>query len=174
MSSTNKTSLGLNMWEGSDKPVRQDFVNDNVIINEKITKLNSDLQNQITTTYSNLALKANASDLDTKAGIYGITSRSSSALNFTFVTTRGQAFFMVLISAKVVLISVDTSIITSTISTTGVYSNQLIAGGPTLNSVSAIKLSTNNYRIKLDFGNSVAFAGSITTLSDVSNLIILD
>lgn len=43
MSSTNKTSLGLNMWEASDKPVRQDFVNDNVIINEKITKLNSDL-----------------------------------------------------------------------------------------------------------------------------------
>lgn len=42
MSSTNKTSLGLNMWEASDKPVRQDFVNDNVIIDEKITKLNSD------------------------------------------------------------------------------------------------------------------------------------
>ncbi|SUY52356.1 neuraminidase [Lacrimispora sphenoides] len=48
MSSTNKTSLGLNMWEASDKPVRQDFVNDNVIIDEKITKLNSDLQTQIT------------------------------------------------------------------------------------------------------------------------------
>ncbi|MBW4847189.1 MAG: UTP14 family protein, partial [Lachnospiraceae bacterium] len=45
MSSTNKTSLGLNMWEASDKPVRQDFVNDNVIINEKITKLNSDIGN---------------------------------------------------------------------------------------------------------------------------------
>lgn len=44
MASTNKTSLGLNMWEASDKPVRQDFVNDNVIINEKITKLNSDLK----------------------------------------------------------------------------------------------------------------------------------
>jgi hypothetical protein len=43
MSSTNKTSLGLNMWEASDKPVRQDFVYDNVIIDEKITKLNSDL-----------------------------------------------------------------------------------------------------------------------------------
>jgi hypothetical protein len=52
MSSTNKTSLGLNMWEASDKPVRQDFVNDNVIIDEKITKLNSDL-----------ALKVNLSDL---------------------------------------------------------------------------------------------------------------
>jgi hypothetical protein len=43
MSSTNKTSLGLNKWEASDKPVRQDFVNDNVIIDEKIAKLNSDL-----------------------------------------------------------------------------------------------------------------------------------
>lgn len=41
MSSTNKTSLGLNMWEGSDKPVRQDFVNDNVIIDEKMFQLNS-------------------------------------------------------------------------------------------------------------------------------------
>jgi len=52
MSSTNKTSLGLNMWEASDKPVRQDFVNDNVIIDEKIAKLNSDL-----------TLKADRSDL---------------------------------------------------------------------------------------------------------------
>jgi hypothetical protein len=50
MSSTNKTSLGLNMWEASDKPVRQDFVNDNVIINEKITKLNSDLGNKLNNT----------------------------------------------------------------------------------------------------------------------------
>jgi len=50
MSSTNKTSLGLNMWEASDKPVRQDFVNDNVIVNEKITKLNSDLGNKLNNT----------------------------------------------------------------------------------------------------------------------------
>lgn len=50
MSSTNKTSLGLNVWEASDKPVRQDFVNDNVIINEKITKLNSDLGNKLNNT----------------------------------------------------------------------------------------------------------------------------
>ena len=52
MSSTNKTSLGLNMWEASDKPVRQDFVNDNIIIDEKITKLNSDLS-VIGNVYSN-------------------------------------------------------------------------------------------------------------------------
>lgn len=45
MSSTNKTSLGLNMWEASDKPVRQDFVNDNAIIDDKITQLNSNLNN---------------------------------------------------------------------------------------------------------------------------------
>lgn len=43
MSSTNKTSLGLNMWEASDKPVRQDFVKDNVIINDEVTKLKQDI-----------------------------------------------------------------------------------------------------------------------------------
>ena len=47
MSSTNKTSLGLNLWEASDKPVRQDFVNDNTIIDENITKINSNLNNLI-------------------------------------------------------------------------------------------------------------------------------
>lgn len=46
MSSTNKTSLGLNMWEASDKPVRQDFVNDNVIINKKISELNNEKANK--------------------------------------------------------------------------------------------------------------------------------
>ena len=45
MSSTNKTSLGLNMWEASDKPVRQDFVNDNTIIDEKITNVDSKVDN---------------------------------------------------------------------------------------------------------------------------------
>ncbi len=37
MSSSNKTSLGLNLWEGGDCPQRQDFCNDNAIIDEKIT-----------------------------------------------------------------------------------------------------------------------------------------
>ena len=55
MSSTNKTSLGLNMWEASDKPVRQDFVNDNAIIDDKITQLNSNLDN----VNSNLVLYEN-------------------------------------------------------------------------------------------------------------------
>lgn len=50
MSSTNKTSLGLNMWEASDKPVRQDFVNDNVIVDEKISELNSNLSNYLVVT----------------------------------------------------------------------------------------------------------------------------
>lgn len=45
MSSTNKTSLGLNMWEASDKPVRQDFVNDNVIVEEEVSKLRQDIVN---------------------------------------------------------------------------------------------------------------------------------
>ncbi len=71
MSSTNKTSLGLNMWEASDKPVRQDFVNDNVIIDENITKLNSDLilkanANDLANTNSNLTMKADKSELNTK------------------------------------------------------------------------------------------------------------
>ncbi len=60
MSSTNKTSLGLNMWEASDKPVRQDFINDNVIIDEKITKLNSSLEelnNNLNSKLSNLYFK---------------------------------------------------------------------------------------------------------------------
>ena len=43
MSSSNKTSLGLNAWSPSDKPVRQDFVDDNIKIDEQITKLNRDL-----------------------------------------------------------------------------------------------------------------------------------
>ena len=55
MSSTNKTSLGLNMWEASDKPVRQDFVNDNVIINEKITKLNSDFNLKVNSSNFNVS-----------------------------------------------------------------------------------------------------------------------
>ena len=45
MSSTNKTSLGLNMWVASDKPVRQDFVNDNVIVDKEVTKLKQDIVN---------------------------------------------------------------------------------------------------------------------------------
>ena len=43
MASTNKTSLGLNMWEASDKPVRMDFVNDNSIIDEEVSNLKEDL-----------------------------------------------------------------------------------------------------------------------------------
>ena len=46
MSSTNKTSLGLNKWEASDKPVRQDFVNDNVIIDTNLAKWNTELAAQ--------------------------------------------------------------------------------------------------------------------------------
>jgi len=89
MSSTNKTSLGLNMWEASDKPVRQDFVNDNVIINEKITKLNSDLSNT-------LMLRGYASgDANnyTQTGIYQIiSSEGSTMLNIGF---KGPCVFLV-------------------------------------------------------------------------------
>lgn len=37
MGSTNKTSLGLNSWIGSDKPQREDFNSDNEIIDNAIT-----------------------------------------------------------------------------------------------------------------------------------------
>jgi hypothetical protein len=76
MSSTNKTSLGLNMWEASDKPVRNDFVNDNVIIDEEVTNLKKDIVNgnvaideKINKLNSNLSNKASISDLANK-GIY--------------------------------------------------------------------------------------------------------
>ena len=58
MASTNKTSLGLNMWEASDKPVRLDFNSDNAIIDEQIAKANSDIvkaKNDINRIDSNLS-----------------------------------------------------------------------------------------------------------------------
>jgi len=45
MASTNQTSLGLNKWEASDKPVRQDFVTDNILIDEEFVKVNTHLMN---------------------------------------------------------------------------------------------------------------------------------
>lgn len=43
MASTNETSLGLNQWAASDKPVRQDFVKDNAIINDNLIKANNEI-----------------------------------------------------------------------------------------------------------------------------------
>ena len=43
MASTNKTSLGLNQWVASDKPVRQDFVNDNTIVDNKLSQIVNDM-----------------------------------------------------------------------------------------------------------------------------------
>lgn len=68
MSSTNKTSLGLNMWEASDKPVRQDFVNDNTIIDEKITQLNSNLSYKTYETKFTINSDASAKVIFTKYG----------------------------------------------------------------------------------------------------------
>lgn len=42
MSSTNKTSLGLNLWLGGDKPKREDFCSDNTIIDKAITTHTAD------------------------------------------------------------------------------------------------------------------------------------
>ncbi|MEG0258183.1 MAG: hypothetical protein RR632_07760 [Christensenella sp.] len=41
MSSSSKTSLGLNMWVGSDKPKREDFCRDNEITDKTIAALQS-------------------------------------------------------------------------------------------------------------------------------------
>ena len=38
MASSNKTTLNLNLWEASDKPSREDFVSDNIIIDEKLSQ----------------------------------------------------------------------------------------------------------------------------------------
>lgn len=45
MSSTNKTSLGLNQWVGTDKPKREDFNEDNRITDEGINQLKKDVIN---------------------------------------------------------------------------------------------------------------------------------
>ncbi len=77
MSSTNKTSLGLNMWEASDKPVRQDFVNDNTIIDERITQLNSNLDNvnsKLENVNSNLGNVAKTNTDNTFAGKQNLES----------------------------------------------------------------------------------------------------
>ncbi|GLC81348.1 hypothetical protein [Lacrimispora brassicae] len=82
MSSTNKTSLGLNMWEASDKPVRQDFVNDNVIIDEKISELNSNnviVDEKISKLNSNLGNKANTSDIIDKVRLTGTVTTATDA-----------------------------------------------------------------------------------------------
>ena len=43
MSSSNKTELGLNLWLGGDKPKREDFCNDNSIIDKQITEHKNDV-----------------------------------------------------------------------------------------------------------------------------------
>ncbi|WP_313184541.1 hypothetical protein [Lacrimispora sp.] len=89
MSSTNKTSLGLNMWEASDKPVRQDFVNDNVIIDEKITKLNSDLNN------TNIALDSKQTLRITNLG----TGNPVSQISFGYFFNGGKIYINVYIDS---------------------------------------------------------------------------
>jgi hypothetical protein len=82
MSSTNKTSLGLNMWEASDKPVRQDFVNDNVIIDDEVTKLKQDIgsnntviNEKITKLNSNLENVSNELNEKTNNSNYPLVNR---------------------------------------------------------------------------------------------------
>ena len=48
MASTNKTELGLNLWDPTDAPEREDFNSDNEIIQEAIDTLNADLSESLT------------------------------------------------------------------------------------------------------------------------------
>lgn len=98
MSSTNKTSLGLNIWEASDKPVRQDFVNDNVIIdekiselnhnyndivNEKISKLNSNLTNLVATDVKYDSTGATITATNVQSAIKQLDSKISNMGNYS-------------------------------------------------------------------------------------------
>lgn len=47
MSSSGKTSLGLNLWSGGDYPQRIDFCNDNIIIDEQITSHTTDTPHHV-------------------------------------------------------------------------------------------------------------------------------
>lgn len=42
MSSTNKTEMGLNLWQGGDKPQRSDFNRDNILIDKAFSTHKSD------------------------------------------------------------------------------------------------------------------------------------
>lgn len=89
MSSTNKTSLGLNMWEASDKPVRQDFINDNVIIDERISELNNNynvVDEKISELNSNLTYKTGDTyTIPTNFPLQGYISGSATMLFFLLV-----------------------------------------------------------------------------------------
>lgn len=49
MSSSNKTGIGLNLWLGGDKPKREDFCNDNLIIDNQITEHKNDNVRHVST-----------------------------------------------------------------------------------------------------------------------------
>lgn len=118
MSSTNKTSLGLNMWEASDKPVRQDFVNDNVIVDKEVTKLKQDIINgdaaideKISKLNSNLNNKANASDLSNTNSLIdnkqtlritnNATGEASGILSFGYFYSNGKIYINAYIDGAV-------------------------------------------------------------------------
>lgn len=49
MPTNNKTSLGLNSWVGTDKPMRSDFVEDNTTLNNLLTGHFSDTTQHLST-----------------------------------------------------------------------------------------------------------------------------
>ncbi len=49
MPTNNKTSLGLNSWLGTDKPMRSDFVNDNTLLDTLLTGHFGDMTKHLST-----------------------------------------------------------------------------------------------------------------------------
>lgn len=66
MPSTNKTpNIGLNQWLGNEYVKRQDFVDDNNIIDEEIGKIKKDMEN-MSTDAKGTSYDSSTSELDAK------------------------------------------------------------------------------------------------------------
>ena len=156
MSSTNKTSLGLNMWEASDKPVRQDFVNDNTIIDEKITQLNSNLNN----------INGSLNNVNSNLNNQTITS-SGLSLTWGSIITGGYTVVgnVVIVNIRVVP---NTSLSAGTIYT--------ISGFPLPHALTLNAISVSSARIDLtqviylDVSGNIAFTPGATVTSGTALL----
>ena len=155
MASTNKTSLGLNMWEASDKPVRQDFVNDNKIIDERIAKLNSDL----TTGLASSAAVYNAySSLLNSMGTW-FNSSSASTRHMNIAIDYGGldliGFQIQLYTDVYIITAVPSLMATGSIGQTGTNYTAIISSSGILQGVSAINNGDGAVRIKLTLSTGV-------------------
>lgn len=106
MPSTDKTSLGFNLWAGDDKPKRADFNNDNNLANDKFSQLSKDKANK-SETYTKeeidegwVAQKGLLADFDVfnPDGIYwfsGTTANVPPGISDGIVMIRNQEGFSV-------------------------------------------------------------------------------